>query len=129
MVDYYSLQMFSLHAYSDSRNLPHGSKQIKPTEFNHHTGFMGKVYRAESGELVIAFRGTEREDKRGRGLLNDLNLACKILPAQLQNAFTITVRTSCDNPSALTFCAVPSPSSESMKIGNVAPYALAIFTA
>lgn len=100
MVDYYSLQMFSLHAYSDSRNLPHGSKQIKPTEFNHHTGFMGKVYRAESGELVIAFRGTEREDKRGRGLLNDLNLACKILPAQLQNAFTMYKQVKQEYPNA-----------------------------
>lgn len=89
MVDYYSLQMFSLHAYSGSNKLPYGSKQIKPTEFNHHTGFMGKVYRAESGEIVIAFRGTERKDKRGRGLLNDINMACKILPAQLQNAFTM----------------------------------------
>lgn len=100
MVDYYSLQMFSLHAYDDSNKLPHGSKQIKPTEFNHHTGFMGKVYRAESGELVIAFRGTEREDKRGRGLLNDLNLACKILPAQLQNAFTMYKQVKQEYPNA-----------------------------
>lgn len=100
MVDYYSLQMFSLHAYSDSRNLPHGSKQIKPTEFNHHTGFMGKVYRAESGELVIAFRGTELEDKKKRGLRNDINMACKILPAQLQNAFTMYKQVKQEYPNA-----------------------------
>ena len=100
MVDYYSLQMFSLHAYSDSRNLPHGSKQIKPTEFNHHTGFMGKVYRAESGELVIAFRGTELEDKKKRGLRNDINMACKILPAQLQNAFTMYKQVKKEYPNA-----------------------------
>lgn len=100
MVDYYSLQMFSLHAYSDSRNLPHGSKQIKPTEFNHYTGFMGKVYRAESGELVIAFRGTELEDIKGRGLRNDINMACKILPAQLQNAFTMYKQVKKEYPNA-----------------------------
>ena len=89
MVDYYSLQMFSLHAYDDSNKLPYGSKQIKPTEFNSHTGFKGKVYRAESGEIVISFRGTELDDIKGRGLRNDVNMACKILPAQLQNAFTM----------------------------------------
>lgn len=100
MVDYYSLQMFSLHAYDDSNKLPHGSKQIKPTEFNHHTGFMGKVYRAESGELVIAFRGTELEDKKKRGLRNDINMACKILPAQLQNAFTMYKQVKQEYPNA-----------------------------
>ena len=100
MVDYYSLQMFSLHAYSNSRKLPHGSKQIKPTEFNHHTGFMGKVYRAESGELVIAFRGTELDDKKGRGLRNDINMACKILPAQLQNAFAMYKQVKQEYPNA-----------------------------
>ena len=100
MVDYYSLQMFSLHAYSDSNKLPYGSKQIKPTEFNHHTGFKGKVYRAESGELVIAFRGTELEDIKGRGLRNDINMACKILPAQLQNAFTMYKQVKKEYPNA-----------------------------
>lgn len=100
MVDYYSLQMFSLHAYSDSNNLPYGSKQIKPTEFNSHTGFKGKVYRAESGEIVISFRGTEREDIKGRGLRNDINMACKILPAQLQNAFTMYKQVKKEYPNA-----------------------------
>ena len=100
MVDYYSLQMFSLHAYSNSRKLPHGSKQLLRSEFNHHTGFLGKVYRAESGELVIAFRGTELEDKKKRGLRNDINMACKILPAQLQNAFTMYKQVKQEYPNA-----------------------------
>ena len=100
MVDYYSLQMFSLHAYSDSNNLPYGSKQIKPTEFNSHTGFKGKVYRAESGEIVISFRGTELDDIKGRGLRNDVNMACKILPAQLQNAFTMYKQVKKEYPNA-----------------------------
>ena len=100
MVDYYSLQMFSLHAYSNSRKLPHGSKQLLRSEFNHHTGFLGKVYRAESGELVIAFRGTELEDKQKRGLRNDINMACKNIPAQLQNAFTMYKQVKQEYPNA-----------------------------
>lgn len=100
MVDYYSLQMFSLHAYSNSRKLPHGSKQLLRTEFNHHTGFLGKVYRAESGELVIAFRGTELEDKQKRGLRNDINMACKNIPAQLQNAFIMYKHVKQEYPNA-----------------------------
>ncbi len=100
MVDYYSLQMFSLHAYDDSNKLLYGSKQIKPTEFNHHTGFKGKVYRAESGEIVISFRGTELDDIKGRGLRNDVNMACKILPAQLQNAFTMYKQVKQEYPNA-----------------------------
>lgn len=100
MVDYYSLQMFSLHAYSNSRKLPHGSKQLLRSEFNHHTGFLGKVYRAESGELVIAFRGTELEDKQKRGLRNDINMACKNIPAQLQNAFTMYKHVKQEYPNA-----------------------------
>lgn len=87
MVDCYSLQMFSLHTYSGFKKLPQGSRQIMSTVYNRNTGFLGKAYETESGEIVIAFRGTEIKDIIGRGIWNDIKMACKKLPPQLQNAF------------------------------------------
>ena len=87
MIDWYTLMELAKCGYIKNNNLPNGWHQIGKTDINEETGFVGKVFRNNEGEIVISFSGTDLTAKgRTDDLRNDLNMAIGNEPPQLENA-------------------------------------------
>ena len=94
MIDWFTLMELAKCGYIKNNNLPDEWYQIGKTDINKETGFVGKVFRNNEGEIVISFSGTDLKDKgRTDDLRNDLNMAIGNLPPQFENAKELYIKT------------------------------------
>ena len=89
MIDWYTLMELAKCGYIKNNNLPDEWHQIGKTDINKETGFVGKVFRNNEGEIVISFSGTDLFDIKSRDLRNDTNMSIGNEPPQTQNALAL----------------------------------------
>lgn len=93
MIDWYTLMELAKCGYINENNIPDEWHQVGKTSINERTGFVGKVFMNDEGEIVISYSGT---DLKAKGKLNDLrndfNMILENLPPQLENAKSLYIK-------------------------------------